>query len=137
MNNEQGRSGRAVRSLASAVGITILALCAGSRAQGQMATEQYIPIGKSPGVSRKVTSLGTIDSVSVRQRTITIAEPNTRRTIGITGKTNIWLDRTRLKLPNVRGRFEDLQKGRRVEVKYLDPDTRLLADWVKVEMTQP
>jgi hypothetical protein len=35
------------------------------------------------------------------------------------------------------GRFEDLQRGRRVEVKYLDPDSRLLADWVKVEMTQP
>ena len=136
MNGERAGGRQAARSLASVVGIAILALCASSVVHGQMATEQYIPIGKSPGVSQKVTSLGRIDSVSVRQRTITIAEPNARRTIGITGKTHIWLDRSRLRLPNLRGRFEDLQRGRRVEVKYLDPDSRLLADWVKVEMTQ-
>ena len=137
MNGERGRTGRTARSLAGAVGIAILALCAGARAHGQMATEQFIPIGKSPGVSQKVTSIGTIDSVSVRQRTITIAEPNVRRTVVVTGNTRIWLDRSRLRLPNLRGRFEDLQKGRRVEVKYLDPDRRLPADWVKVEMTAP
>jgi len=126
-----------MRSRSSAVGVAILALCAGSLAHAQKATEQYIPIGKSPGVSQKYTSLGVIDSVSVRQRTISIAEPNARRTIGITGKTHIWLDRSKLRLPNLRGRFEDLQRGRRVEVKYLDPETRQVADWVKVEMTQP
>ena len=124
-------------SWASAVGMAFLALCAASLAHGQMSTERYIPIGQSPGVSQKYTSIGSIDSVSVVRKTITIAEPNVRRTVFITGRTRIWIDRSRLKLPNLAGRFEDLQRGRRVEVKYLDPDRRLPADWVKVEATAP
>ena len=126
-----------MRPLTSAVGLAIVVLCAGPTAHGQKATEQYIPIGMSPGVSQKYTSLGVIDTVSARQRTATIAEPNARRTVRITDKTHIWLDRSKLKLPNLRGRFEDLRKGRRVEVKYLDPESRQVADWVKVEMTAP
>ena len=55
----------------------------------------------------------------------------------ITDKTRIWLDRSKLKQPNVTGGFADLQKGRRVEVKYEDPAQREVADWVKVEVTQP
>ena len=31
----------------------------------------------------------------------------------------------------------DLQKGRRVEVKYADPGRRQVAEWVKVEITEP
>jgi len=135
MNGERG--GRRQMARSWAVGIALLALCAGTPAHGQMATERYIPIGKSPGVSQKVTSVGTIDSLSVRQRTITITEPTVRRTVAITARTRIWVDRSRLKLPNLAGRFDDLQRGRRVEVKYLDPDTRLLAEWVKVEATTP
>ena len=126
-----------MRSLPTAVGLAIVVLCAGPAAHGQKSTEQYIPIGMSPGVSQKYTSLGVIDTVSARLRTATIAEPSARRTVRITDKTNIWLDRSKLKLPNLRGRFEDLQKGRRVEVKYLDPESRQVADWVKVEMTAP
>ena len=137
MNGERGRGGRGVSPRSSAVCLAFLALCVGSLAHAQKATEQYIPIGKSPGMSQKYTSLGTIDSVSVRQRTVTIVEPNARRTVSITDKTNIWLDRSKLKLPNLRGGFADLQKGRRVEVKYLDPESRQVAEWVKVEMTTP
>lgn len=126
-----------MRPLTRAAGLAIVVLCAAAPAHGQKATEQYIPIGLSPGVSQKITSLGVIDTSSVRQRTVTIAEPGARHTVKVTDKTRIWLDRSKLKLPNLRGRFEDLRKGRRVEVKYLDPESRQVADWVKVEMTQP
>jgi len=126
-----------MRPLTRAVGLAIGVLCAGSPAQGQKSTEQYIPIGMSPGVSQKYTSLGVIDTLSMPQRTVTIAEPGARRTVKVTDKTSIWLDRSKLKLPNLRGRLADLLKGRRVEVKYLDPESRQVADWVKVEITQP
>ncbi|HKQ57731.1 MAG TPA: hypothetical protein VJY35_07665 [Candidatus Eisenbacteria bacterium] len=131
-----------MRRLATGLGLAITLLCATSHAHGQKATEQYIPIGQSPGISGKYTSLGVIAEVNLRDQTITIADPAGAKTVKITGKSRIFLDRTPLKLSNLRGVFADLQKGRRAEVKYLDPDRRSdsvksqIADWVKVEITQ-
>lgn len=126
-----------MRPLIRAVGLVIVALCTASPAIAQKSTEQFIPIGMSPGVSQKYTSLGVIDTLSMQERAVTVRETGARRTIRITDKTSIWLDRSKLKLPNLRGRLADLQKGRRIEVKYLDPDSRQVAEWVKVEMSQP
>lgn len=126
-----------MRSLASGLGLVIALLCATSHAHGQKATEQYIPIGQSPGISKMYSSIGLIAEVNVRDQSITIADPAGSRTVRISKKTHIWLDRSRLRQTNLRGRFADLQKGRRVEVKYADPERRQLADWVKVEIPQP
>ncbi len=125
-----------MRSLLSGLGMA-LALCASSHAHGQKATEQYIPIGQSPGVSQKYSSIGQVAAVNPATQTVTIADPAGPRTVRITDKTRIWLDRTKLQQPNVPGRFADLQQGRRVEVKYADPERRDVADWVKVEISQP
>jgi hypothetical protein len=124
-----------MRRLLSALGVVIAALGAISHAHGQKATERYIPLGQSPGVSQKVTSVGEIANVDEPTRTVTIVERSGRRAVRITDKTRIWLDRTKLKQTNLTGSFADLQKGRRVEVKYEDPERRQVADWVKVEMT--
>jgi hypothetical protein len=121
-----------LRSLLSGLGVAFALLCASSHAHGQKATEQYIPIGQSPGVSQKYSSIG-----EVAAQTVTIADPAGPRTVRITEKTRIWLDRTKLKQTNVPGRFADLQPGRRVEVKYADPERRDVAEWVKVEISQP
>ncbi len=126
-----------MRSLASGLGLVIALLCATSHAHGQKATEQYIPIGQSPGISKKYSSIGLIAEVNVRDQSITIADPAGSRTVRISKNTHIWLDRSRLRQTNLRGRFADLQQGRRVEVKYADPERRRLADWVKVEIPQP
>jgi hypothetical protein len=75
--------------------------------------------------------------VNPRARTISIADPTGSRTVKITEKTRIWLDRNKLKRSNLSGRFTDLQKGRKVEVKYADPERRQVAQWVKVEITHP
>jgi len=106
-------------------------------AHGQEATERYIPIGQSPGVSGTLTSIGEIAEVDPRERTVTIAEAAGRRTVRITDKTRIWIDRSKLKLTNLTGSFGDLEKGRLMEVKYEDPADRQIADWVKVEAKQP
>ncbi len=126
-----------LRSLLTGSGAALALLCASSHAHGQKATEQFIPIGQSPGVSERYSSIGAIADASPASQTITIADPAGPRTVRITEKTRIWLDRTKLKQTNVSGSFADLQKGRRVEVKYVDPGRRDLADWVKVEISQP
>jgi hypothetical protein len=126
-----------MRALLSGIGVAVALLGAISLAHGQKETERFIPIGQSPGVSQKQTSIGEIAEVDAAGRTVTVAEQAGRRTVKITEKTRIWLDRTKLKQANLSGGFTDLQKGRRVEVKYQDPERRQIADWVKVEIAQP
>ena len=126
-----------MRTLLSGLGAVIALLSTTAFAHGQKATEQFIPVGQSPGLSGKHTSIGEVAGVDARAKTLTIVEPAGRRTVKITDKTRIWLDRSKLKQTNVAGSFADLQKGRRVEVKYEEPAQRAIADWVKVEVTQP
>ena len=126
-----------MRALVNGIGLAIALLGSLSYAHGQKETEQYIPIGQSPGLSQKHTSIGEIAEVDPQAKTVTIADPAGRRTVKVTEKTRIWLDRTKLKLSNLTGSFADLQKGRRVEVKYDDPQRREVAEWVKVEVRQP
>jgi len=126
-----------MRALLSGIGLAIALLGAISYAYGQKETERYIPIGQSPGLSQKYTSIGELAEVDPRAKTVTIADPAGRRTVKITEKTRIWLDRSKLKQTNLTGSFADLQKGRRVEVKYDDPQRREVAEWVKVEVSQP
>jgi hypothetical protein len=135
LKRDEGAPG--LRSLLSGVGVAMVALCLVPQAQAQKMTEQFIPIGQSPGLSQKYTSIGEITQVNPQQRTITIADPAGPRTVKITAKTHIWLDRTKLKQPNLFGKFADLQRGRRVEVKYEDAERRDVAEWVKVEITRP
>ncbi len=126
-----------MRLFLSGLGIALWLVGASFTAHGQKMTEQFIPIGQSPGVSGKYySSIGEIAEVNAAAQTVTIADPAGPRTVRISEKTHIWLDRTKLKQPNITGRFADLQKGRRAEVKYGDAD-RQVAEWVKVEITQP
>lgn len=130
------RGGTSMRSLLSGVGVALAVVCAASPAHGQKATEQYIPIGQSPGLSGKQTSIAEIAQVNLAGRTITIADSAGPRNVRITDSTRIWLDRSKLKQSNLSGSLADLQPGRRVEVKYLDLERRDAAEWVKVEVTQ-
>lgn len=111
----------------------LLAMFGGiSFAHGQKETERYIPIGQSPGQSGKTTVIGAIQAVDTSARAITV---DARKVI-ITDKTDIWVDRSRLKLTTLRGRFADLQSGRRAEIK-VDPKAGGMAEWVKVETPAP
>jgi len=118
-------------------GVAIAVLGISLHAHGQKATERYIPIGQSPGVSQKLTSIGEIADVDPLKRTVTLLGPAGQHTVSIADSTRIWLDRTKIKQTNLTGTFADLQKGRRIEVKYQDPERRQVADWVKVEITGP
>ena len=125
-----------MRTLLSGFAIAATLLCGTSFAHGQKATERYIPIGQSPGLSGKYTSIALIMEVNSRAQAFTIADSAGPRTVQVTKKTRIWLDRSKLKRSNVVGDFTDLQKGRRVEVKYEDSRRREVAEWVKVEISK-
>jgi hypothetical protein len=126
-----------MRTFLSGLGVAIALVSAVFQVHAQKETERYIPLGQSPGVSQKYTSIGEIADVDQQKQMVTIVEPAGRRKVKITEKTRVWLDRTKLKQANLAGSFADLQKGRRVEVKYEDPERRQVADWVKVEIAQP
>ena len=110
-------------------------------AHGQKATEMFIPIGQSPGLSNTISIIGSIETIDPRGQTIAIAGPSGSWSATITGRTRIWLDKSTLRLTNEKGTFADLRKGQLVEVKYEDPEGRgkakAAADWIKVQMTEP
>ena len=44
---------------------------------------------------------------------------------------------TKLKMTALTGSYADLRVGRRIEVKYEDPERKQVADWIKVELSEP
>ena len=100
-----------------AISIALLISCLGAvLARGQEATERYIPIGQSPGLSRQYNYMGPIDAVDAENRTLTVAGPSGARLVKLTERTRIWLDRSMLESTSSSGRFEDCLLGRTVEV---------------------
>lgn len=126
------------RSLALML-FTLLVWSGSPLAHGQKATERFIPVGQSPGLSGTVTVIGNIQTVDAPARAITIAGQTETWTAEVTDRTSIWLDRSKLRLPTKTGTFEDLQQGRTVEVKYQDVAERGKgkAEWIKVQLTKP
>ena len=121
-----------MRALFLGIGLIIALLCGMSYAHGQKATERYIPIGQSPGISNKYTYIGAIEAIDPQQHTVTAAG----HTVQITGETHIWLDRSLQKLSNHTGSFSDLQTGRKVEI-YTGTMQSQVAEWVKVQVSTP
>ena len=107
--------------------------------KAQKATEIYIPVGESPGLSGAYTKLGTVTSIDESAGTFVIADSleQSHRVI-FTDSTGIWLDKTMMKKKNTYGELSDIKVGRLVEVKYhLAKDSTYMetAEWVKVQIT--
>ncbi|MGH7406977.1 MAG: hypothetical protein ACREKF_03085 [Candidatus Methylomirabilales bacterium] len=126
-----------LKILMMVIGIAVLLWGSAPSAHGQRATEMYVPVGQSPGVSGKYTVVGKIETINAQKRTVTIAGSSRTYTATITGRTQIWLDKSKLKLTNQKGTFSDLQKDRIVEIKYEGsaPVGKGAAEWVKVQLT--
>lgn len=116
--------------------LTIMALMLGGAgtAVGQKATEMYIPIGQSPGVSSKSCVLGTIQAVDAKKRTLTVLFSKRTWTVKIPSRTPIWIDRSPDKQPNRYGTLADLKPGRKVEVRLGEKASDATARWVKVRL---
>ena len=105
-----------------------------SDSYGQKAAEMYIPIGKSPGLSGKLTYMGPIGKVDAEAKTVAGKSEEWKATV--TDKTRIWLDRSAAKLPNREGTFADLVADRVMEIKYEGKEKVRSgnAEWIKVEV---
>ena len=114
--------------------IVVMVLGGTLEASGQQATEMFIPIGQSPGLSNKGSVIGTLESVDPGKRMVTISSPSGAQTVVITDRTLIWLDRSEQKQPNLNGAINDLQKGRKVEVKIRKGEPKAVAEWIKVQV---
>lgn len=123
--------------LLTRIGVTLTLLLGVPGVYGQKATEIFIPLGKSPGLSGKYTTIGKIDTANAQDQTITMTDSLGSYTIKITERTKIWLDNSKLKSTNRKGAFADLRKGRLAEVKYADSarKDKGIAEWIKIQMT--
>lgn len=101
-------------------------------AYGQQSTEQYIPIGYSPGVSGKYSYVGPIVALDRNAHTITVEERGEMREIKVTEQTRIWLDRSKTRRENRNADYADCEIGQMIEVKYSSEDQKS-ADWIKIE----
>jgi hypothetical protein len=117
----------------TAVGVAIALLTGLSTAWAQKTTERFIPIGQSPGLSGEYTKIGTIDSFSAQERTLTMSEPSGSYSVLIAEDTHIWLDKSKRGATNEVGTISDLLAGRRIEVKHKGNDPKAAAEWIKVE----
>ena len=98
-------------------------------AAGQQATEQYIPIGESPGLSGSDTYLGEILSVETAEHAFFVDGPDGLMRVAVSPQTRIYLDRSGVGESNSIGHYANCEAGRLVEV-LLAPDGT--AAWVKV-----
>ena len=105
--------------------------------QAQKATERFIPLGQSPGLSADHTDIAEIEAVAAGQGTITLKVAEAARHVTVTDRTSIWLDRTTTGQTILVGNFSNLQVGLRVEVKYESNDRRLPAEWIKIAPPAP
>ena len=104
----------------------------------QKATEIFIPVGKSPGLSGKYTSIGKITAIDAANQTLTVADSAGSYEVKATAHTQIWLDKSALKATNHKGAFADLRQGLLVEVKYENNQRKDKgpAEWIKVKITE-
>ena len=119
------------------VGMSALLVGGQPPASAQKMTEQFIPIGQSPGLSGKATVIGKLQSVNAQEKTCAVAAPTGALNVKVTERTKIWLDRSKLQQPNLKGAFADLRPGATVEVKPEGQQRGVSsapAEWIKVQV---
>ncbi len=99
-----------------------------ARASAQEATELYVPIGQSPGLSKEgKTIMGTVLRVDKDGR-FSIVKDEQFFVVRTDDKTKFYIDRSHLKQSNSYGKFEGVLSGAFVEA--YSPDG--VAKWVKI-----
>jgi len=100
----------------------------------QKETEVFIPLGKSPGVSNKYSVIGKVETVNINDSVIIITQDANIKTCKINSRTEVYLDKSNLKLTNTKGSFADIKKGQLVEAKYKDNKPSDVIEWFKVKI---
>lgn len=97
--------------------------------QAQEATERYIPIGESPGVSDDGSLIGVVDELDYESGELRVRVDNEMKTVFVDRKTRYYIDRSASRRSNVLGTLRDCRAGRRVEVAMNQNGT---AEWIKI-----
>lgn len=118
------------------LGVTMALALATYSLYAQQAAEIFIPIGKSPGISKNRTIIGKIEALDAQNQSFTISNSSGTYTVNINTDTKIWRDNSKLKKTNQIGSVNDCQPGRRAEVNYAEPERiqTVTGEWIKVEM---
>jgi hypothetical protein len=125
-----------MKKLTTLAALILAALAGTNAAHAQRATERYIPIGSSPGVSGKLSVIGTVEEMKAAEKWMRIQSADKTYTITCNDETIYWLDRTSVRMTNLVGSIGDCMYGRRVEVRFVNDDhAACVAAWVKIEST--
>ena len=101
-------------------------------ARAQKATEMFVPIGQSAGLSGKHTTMGRIAGIDIVQRSLTLMEDGSARTVRLDDRTQLWLDLSKQQQPNRKTTLAELRPDMMAEAKYRNNDrTAGIAEWIK------
>ena len=117
-------------------GVAIFLLCLIQNAHAQKASEIYIPVGQSPGLSGTYTTLGKIDLIDMQNKMISMSDAAGNYGLKITDGTQIWLDQSLLSQKNQMGSIHDIKIGMQAEVKYMDNKKGGDVEWIKIQLVQ-
>jgi hypothetical protein len=118
------------------IGIICFLMIGAFSIHAEKATELYIPIGQSPGLSGKYTVMGKVDRVDPRNQTLQMSGDSGSYTVKMTKRTFIYLDRSKAELSNIYGTLADCKPGDLVEVKFEDNSRSKPIEWIKVQKSQ-
>ena len=115
-------------------GIFIIVFAMAPVTLAEKATELYIPVGKSPGLSGKYSATGRIEQVNYQNNTLTMSSGSGTYTVKVSERTMIFLDRSKMRQSNLYGSFADCKKGMMLEVRFEKDERGRPAEWIKLEM---
>jgi hypothetical protein len=118
--------------MAAATALTLGAFGIAGQLAAQETTEQFIPIGESPGVSGEDSVVGEIVAVDNQKQEVLVSSGERRLTFKVEPDTRIYMDRSDQRLENTETDFAECRVGRRVEIKPHEDDAAI-ASWIKIQ----
>jgi hypothetical protein len=100
----------------------------------EKASELYIPVGQSPGLSDEYNLIGRIDAVDYQNRSLTVTDSTGRFTVHTTEYTLILLDKSMQRQPNRYGTFSEIKPSIIVEVRFEAGKRHRPAEWIKLQI---
>lgn len=129
-----------MKKIFTCLGIVVAIWVTMPNALAQKATELYIPIGKSPGISGVSSMIGTIDSVAASEHTVYMhGSKGGSYEAKLNDETKIYLDKSTLKETNQMGSYADCKEGVYCEILYKSHTRKEsgVAEWIKIRVTTP
>jgi hypothetical protein len=111
-----------------------LALAAAPNVFAQRATEMFVPIGQSAGLSGKHTLQATVQAVNAAERSLTLVHDGATVTVKLGATAPVWIDRSKQQQSSSAGSLADARPGMVAEVKFVK-NSRAggEAEWVKLQ----